>query len=107
MKEEIHEIHTHSNEISLERVYEDESFTIVSPSGEDLLTSNNSLVLDSIRLEIAQKKLKGYSVKFKNINYPINEYGKINPWPYNLCDKSLVILRQLFYIKENGKRNAR
>ena len=104
MKEEIHEIHVLSNEISLERVYEDESFTIVSPSGEDLLTSNNSLVLDSIRLEIAKKKLKGYSVKFKNTNYPINENGKINPWPYDLCNKSLVILKQLFSIK-NGRKN--
>ena len=79
----------HPNEVIFNENIHDKYFNIYKPDGTLLARSCNSLALNDVRIQIMQKKLKGYTVTVdgQDIKAEINENGKIVPkWPDGLCD---------------------
>ncbi len=60
--------------------------TIYKPNGEKVITTDNVLIFNDIRLQIKNKGLSGYYIIFKNKKYEIKINGKITSWPNGLFD---------------------
>lgn len=57
---------------------------IYNPDNTTLTYTNNVVVFNYIRKEIAKNKLDGYTVEYDGNKYKINNYGEINNLPSNL-----------------------
>jgi hypothetical protein len=71
---------------------------LYSSKNELLGTLFNEYELNHVRIQIAQKKLEGYYVKWKDQTIPILSNGKIAHWPsgfYDLQEKQLSELFEL------------
>ena len=53
---------TDENGVEVDLSLKEEEISIYKPNGELLITSSNPLIIDSIRLQIYEKDLKGYTV---------------------------------------------
>lgn len=65
---------------------QEEYVTICNPKGEEIVTTNNPLVFDDIRLQIAEKQLAGYYFIHRDNKHLIEPNGDI-VWSDGLFDK--------------------
>lgn len=58
------------------------TITIFNPDGSELITTNNPTILQYIRLQIKQQKLKGYTILTREDRViEIKSNGKLEVWP--------------------------
>ena len=69
--------------------------TILNPDGTELVTTNDKVIFDDIRLQIAQQKLEGYCVKFRGESIKIGTNGSLKIWPKGLMDTDENLLIEL------------
>lgn len=81
---------------------QEEYVTIYNPKGEEIVTTNNPLVFDDIRLQIAEKQLEGYYFIHRNNKYPIESDGDII-WSDGLFDKQFILKAKLLNHKFKWK----
>ena len=68
--------------IDLNNIPVEPTVTIFNPDGSELITTNNPTALQYIRLQIKQKKLKGYKIlTHKGRVIEIKSNGKLEVWP--------------------------
>jgi hypothetical protein len=76
---------------------------LLNPNNAVIGIISGELELNDVRLQIARKKLKGYSINWLDQKIPINEYGVINEWPrgfFDISEKQLMELIKIGYKTE-------
>lgn len=74
---------------------EEEQVSILKPSGEILVSTNNQLVINDILIQIKQKKVCGYSILYNGKKYVISSNGHVKGVSlFPLIDKQLKILTE-------------
>lgn len=76
----------------------EESVTVCNPDGVELVTTNNPLVFNDIRLQIGTKHLEGYYIIHRGKKHSIEPTGQIWPWPEGLFDKNFEFSSKLVKI---------
>lgn len=69
--------------------------TIIDPEGNEVVTTNNELVYNDIRLQIARNSLEGYKLKYKDKLYEIDAYGYANAGVFSKLEEQLSELLRL------------
>lgn len=77
---------------------QEEYVTVCNPAGKELITTNNRLVFDDIRLQIGTKHLEGYYIIHRGKKHSIESTGQIWPWPEGLFDKNFEFSSKLVKI---------
>lgn len=77
------------------RNIQEEYVTVCNSKDVEIVTTNNPLVFDDIRLQIGTKQLKGYYIIHRGKEYPIQPNGQIWPWPDGLFDKQFTFSGKL------------
>lgn len=73
--------------------------TILDPKGNEVVTTNNELVYNDIRIQIARNNLNGYKVKYKDKIYEIDHYGYVNAGAFSKLEDQLSELVRLKFGK--------
>ncbi len=82
------------NEI-IPHIIKENKVTVYKPDGKKLITTDNVLIFNDIRLQIKQKGLSGYYIIFEDKKYEINTNGMILSWPNGLFDTETHQLTKL------------
>lgn len=82
------------NEI-IPHIIKENKVTVYKPDGKELITTDNVLIFNDIRLQIKQKELNGYYIIFEDKKYEININGMIPSWPNGLFDTETHQLTKL------------
>lgn len=85
-------------EIDLTYCPQNDRVVIYSPDNVQYVT-DDELVFNYIRGQIARYQLRGWKVKFNGVIYDIDNNGGIWQWPDGMFDKNEQLLA---YILENG-----
>lgn len=51
-----------------------------------VLTIDNEIQLYSVRAQIAEKGLKGYTIEYKGLVISIDSRGRLDEWPKEFCE---------------------
>ena len=79
---------------------------LINPSGAVIGIIKSQLQLNDVRLQIARKNLKGYSINWQDHKISINEYGVLNNWPlgfFHIEEKQLGELLRMAFKKHKEK----
>ena len=82
------------NKVVIQDITEDSYVTVLCPDGSTLGVTNNLLVFNDIRLQIAKQRLEGYSILYKGEKIPINSDGSYKHIQ-GLLDKNIEQAREL------------
>ena len=56
---------------------------------------NNEIELMHVQIQIAENKLDGYSIKWRDQEIPIDTTGNLLKWPKGMYDQSTNLMRRL------------
>lgn len=68
---------------------------IYNPENQLIVYTNNQLVFEDIRIQIKEKQLTGYYIKFNGEKIKIDRNGNLEKWPDGLFDKLTDLLLKL------------
>ncbi len=71
---------------------------IVDSEGDILLSTRNELLFNSIRAQIKDKQLVGYTILHKQSKIPIGKDGGVSHWPNGMFSENTRLLNYLFDI---------
>lgn len=73
----------------------DKVVTVLNPDGSVLVETDNMLLFDSIRVQIAEQKLTGYSCLFEGKTIKIDKNGRCDSYPKGFFDTATNLLFRL------------
>lgn len=97
---EMNKDYTNNNPIEIKR-FMSQRVDLYNSNDELLSSLYNEYELNHVRIQIAQKRLEGYYIKWKNEKIIISNLGKLENWPEGLYDIQFNQLAELFKAQLN------
>ncbi len=89
-----------NNEVTIVR-YEQPKVELFDNNGRLVGILNNDIELAKVQLQIVQKQLSGYFIRWKDKYISITSKGELENWPYGLYDEYQRTFAEMYQYRRN------